>query len=69
MKLILSFLGKITANVPAAWRSGGFSVPKLLKIPEFRLSTFASKKALNPPFRQTACYLLFLLAVFHFSFY
>jgi len=51
----------------AAWRSGGFSAPKLLKIPELRLSAFASKKAQNPPFCQTACcafvvyYLLLLI--------
>jgi len=45
------------AHRPAAWRSGGFSAPKLLKIPELRLSTFPSKKAPNPPFCQTACWL------------
>jgi hypothetical protein len=39
---------------PAACRSGGLSAPKLLKIPELSASTKVSKKALNPPFLQTA---------------
>ena len=38
----------------AACRSGGFLAPKLLKIPELSTSTIVSKKALNPPFLQTA---------------
>jgi len=38
----------------AACRSGGFSAPKLLKIPELSTSTKVSKNALNPPFLQTA---------------
>ena len=38
----------------AACRSGGFSAQKLLKIPELSTSTKVSKKALNPPFLQTA---------------
>ena len=46
----------------AAWRSGGFSAPNLLKIPELCFSTFVSKKAQNPPFCQTAvtCCVIFL---------
>jgi len=49
------FLGYNCVQRPAAWRSGGLLAPKLLKIPELWLSTFASKKAPNPPFCQTAC--------------
>ena len=47
----------------AACRIGGLSAPKLLKIPELSTSTKVSKKALNPPFLQTAvvcqCLVLF----------
>ena len=39
---------------PAACRSGGFSAPKLLNIPELSTSKKVSKNALNPPFLQTA---------------
>ena len=38
----------------AACGSGGLSAPKLLKIPELSTSTKVTKKALNPPFLQTA---------------
>lgn len=59
----------------AACRSGGFSVPKLLKITELSTSTKVSKKAINPPFLQTAvsgCFFIqfnFQLSIYYLSIY
>jgi len=48
-------VSRITANVQQLGEVADFLAPKLLKIPELWLSSFASKKAPNPPFCQTAC--------------